>query len=247
MLLRSLLSLSASLGLALAASGALAAGPAAIKVATDATFPPFEYVQSDKMTGFDIELVDAIAAASGLKVEWVNIDFKGLIPALIAHRADMAASAIYITPPRQQVVDFSEPYYAGGLVALVKRSNAAIAKPADLAGKQVTVQVGTKSVSFLQQNYPKAHEVQVEKNDEMFNLVEIGRADAAVTGKPAALLYAKTHPDMKVLPESLTHEEYGFAIRKDEPDLLKTVNAGLQKVKADGTYNKLVSKWFGQE
>jgi polar amino acid transport system substrate-binding protein len=247
MLLRSLLSLSASLGLALSASGALAAGPTPIKVVTDATFPPFEYVQSDKMTGFDIELVDAIAAASGLKVEWVNIDFKGLIPALIANRADMAASAIYITPPRQQVVDFSEPYYAGGLVALVKRSNAAIAKPADLAGKQVTVQVGTKSVSFLQQNYPKAHEVQVEKNDEMFNLVEVGRADAAVTGKPAALLYAKTHPDMKVLPEPLTHEEYGFAIRKDEPDLLKTVNAGLQKVKADGTYNKLVVKWFGQE
>lgn len=244
---RRLFMLAAIMGAALCAPGARAEVPNPIRVVTDATFPPFEFVQNDKMTGFDIELVDAIAAKIGSKVAWTNIDFKGLIPALIAHRADMAASAIYITPQRAKVVTFSEPYYTGGLVILTRKDNSAIRSGADLAGKKVTVQVGTKSVGFLKTHFPKVNRLEVEKNDEMFNLVEIGRADAAVTGRPAALLYAKTHPDVKVLPKPLTHEEYGFAIRKDLPDLVKAVNKGLDAVKADGTYQKLEVKWFGQK
>ncbi|MCI1041544.1 transporter substrate-binding domain-containing protein, partial [Pseudomonas putida] len=86
------------------------------------------------------------------------------------------------------------PYYTGGLAIMVKADNNTIKEPADLAGKKVSVQVGTKSVQFLKENFPKVERVEVEKNDQMFELVKIGRADAAVTGKPAALLYAKANP-----------------------------------------------------
>jgi polar amino acid transport system substrate-binding protein len=78
----------------------------------------------------------------------------------------------------------------------------------------------------------------------MFNLVDIGRADAAVTGKPAAFQYVRTRGGMRVLEEQLTTEEYGMAIRKDTPELTKAVNAALTKVKADGTYAALIKKWF---
>ncbi|WP_043115137.1 transporter substrate-binding domain-containing protein, partial [Pseudacidovorax intermedius] len=114
----------------------------------------------------------------------------------------------------------------------------------DLAGRKVSVQVGTKSVSFLKEKYPQAQLLEVEKNQEMFNLVEVGRTDAAVTGKPAAYQYVRTRPGLKVLPEQLTTEEYGMAIRKDTPELTKAVNDALARMKADGTYAAIVQKWF---
>jgi polar amino acid transport system substrate-binding protein len=237
--LRRLLCLAAaSIALPLAAHA-----QAVLRVVTDPTFPPMEFTKDGKRTGFDIELTEAVAAAMGRKIEWIDIDFKGLIPALISNRADLAMSAIYITDERKKVVDFSDPYFAGGLVVLTTRAGP-IKTLKDLDGKKVSVQVGTKSVGYLKDNLPKVERVEVEKNQEMFNLVEIGRADAAVTGKPAAKIFAQAKPALWVLPEQLTTEEYGIAVRKDTPELRDAVNAGLKKIKADGTYDKLVQKWF---
>ena len=203
-----------------------------ITVGTDATFPPMEFVDGGKRTGFDIELVEAIGKTLGKKIEWTDIDFKGLIPGLISKRFDMAVSAIYITDERKKVVDFTAPYYAGGLVAMVKADNTTIKTPADLNGKKVSVQVGTKSVTYVKEKYPQVQLMEVEKNQEMFNLVDIGRSDAAVTGKPAAYQYVRMRSGLKVLDEQLTTEEYGMAIRKDTPELTKAVNAAI------------VKKWF---
>jgi len=230
---------------ALAFAGvAQAQTPETLRVATDATFMPFEFQKDGKLTGFDIELVEAVAQKMGKKVEWTSIDFKGLIPGLLAKRFDMAVSAIYITDERKKVVDFTDSYYPGGLVMLVKKDNTAINGPEDLEGKKVSVQVGTKSVAYLQEKFPKVERVEVEKNQEMFSLVEIGRVDAAVTGKPAAKLFAQSRPGVKVIDKQLTVEEYGMAVRKDLPELTKELNEALAKVKADGTYDKLVQKWF---
>ena len=230
---------------AVAALGAATANAQEVlRVGTDATFPPMEYVENDKRTGFDIELVEAIGKVMNKRIEWVDIDFKGLIPGLTAQRFDMAVSAIYITDERKKAVDFSDSYYAGGLVVMVKDGNAAIKTLENLNGKKVAVQVGTKSVGFLGTNYPQVQLVEVEKNQEMFNLVDIGRADAAVTGKPAAYQYVRTRGGLRVLEQQLTTEEYGMALRKDTPELTRAVNAALAKLKADGTYAQIVKKWF---
>ena len=149
---------------------------APLRVVTDATFPPMEFVKDGQRTGFDIDLVEALGKEMGRKIEWIDIDFKGLIPALQSGRADMAMSAIYITDERRKVVDFSDPYYAGGLVVLTKKAGP-VKTLKDLDGRKVSVQVGTKSVQYLKDNYPKAERIEVEKNQEMFNLAQIGRAD----------------------------------------------------------------------
>ena len=225
------------------ATGSALAQSTPLRVVTDATFPPMEFVKDGQRTGFDVDLVEALGKEMGRKIEWIDIDFKGLIPALQSGRADMAMSAIYITDDRRKVVDFSDPYYAGGLVVLTKKEGP-IKSLKDLDGKKVAVQVGTKSVQFLKDNFPKAKRVEVEKNQEMFNLAQIGRADAAVTGKPAAKLYAQSHPDMTVLAEQITTEEYGMALPKNQPATTEAINAALKKIKANGVYDKLVAKWF---
>ncbi|MEH0834172.1 transporter substrate-binding domain-containing protein [Pectobacterium cacticida] len=221
----------------------LAAGTP-IKAVTDATFPPMEYMENQKMTGFDIELTEAIAKKLDRPIEWTNVDFKGLIPSLTSGRADIAISAIYITPERQQVVNFTVPYLAGGLVVMVKEGNNSIQKADDLNGKKVSVQTGTKSVGWLKTHMPAVQTVEVEKNQQMYNLVSIGRVDAAVTGKPAAYQYARTRGGMKILPTPLTSEEYGIAVRKDETALVGEINTALEQLKADGSYQQLLDKWF---
>lgn len=247
MKLKSLLS-AASLGIAMMIAGLPGAARAqdanVLNVATDATFPPMEFVDKGQRTGFDIDIMNALAKAMGKQVQWTDIDFKGLIPGLVAHRFDAAISGIYITPERSQVVDFTQSYFAGGLSALVK-ADSPIKTLADLNGKKVTVQVGTKSVNFLRDNYPQVQRVEVEKNQEMFDLVGIGRADAAVTGKPAAYQFVRTRPGFRVLDKELTTEAYGIAVRKDEPQLRDQMNTALAKIKADGTYDAIVKKWFG--
>lgn len=232
----------------LAAAAMLCSGAAqaqdALRVATDPTFPPFEYTEGGKRVGFDIELIEAIGKLINRRIEWTDIDFKGLIPGLVANRFDIAASAIYMTDERRKVVDFTDSYYPGGLVIMTRKGEQGIKGPEDLKGKKVAVQVGTKSVNYLKENFPGTERVEVEKNQEMFNLVDIGRADAAVTGKPAAFQYVRTRGGLRVLDEQLTTEEYGMAVRKDTPELTKAVNAALGKLKADGTYAALVKKWF---
>lgn len=238
---RALLALSAVAALGI---GSLAQAQDAIRVGTDATFPPFEYSDGGKRVGFDVELIEAVGKVLNRKIEWIDIDFKGLIPGLLAKRFDVAASAIYITEERRQVVAFTDPYYPGGLVIMTRKGDAAIKGPEDLKGKKVTVQVGTKSVGYLKDNFPGVERVEVEKNQEMFQLVEVGRADAAVTGKPAAKVYARTRGTLQVVDKQLTVEEYGYAIRKDDAELLRQFNDALKKVKADGTYQKLVDKYL---
>jgi polar amino acid transport system substrate-binding protein len=215
-----------------------------IRVATDATFPPFEYTEGGKRAGFDIELIEAVAKTMNREVEWIDIDFKGLIPGLLSRRFDVAASAIYITDERKKVVAFTDTYYPGGLVIMTKKGDTSIKGPEDLNGKKVTVQVGTKSVNFLKDNFPAVQRVEVEKNQEMFQLVEVGRADAAVTGKPAAKVYARQRGTLQVVDQQLTVEEYGYALRKEDSELLRLFNEGLKKVRADGTYQKLVDKYL---
>jgi len=217
-----------------------------MRVGTDATFPPMEFIKDGQRTGFDVDLIEALGKQMGKKVEWVDIGFKGLIPGLISNRFDVAASAIYMTDERRQVVNFTDTYYRGGLAVLVLKDDTTINSPKDLvAGKKVTAQVGTKSIEFLKNNYPAVQVVEVEKNQAMFDLLTIGRVNAAVTGRPAAVEYAKSEPRVRVLDEGLTTELYGFAIRKNDTELAKQMNQALQTLRSNGEYAALTQKWFG--
>lgn len=217
-----------------------------IRVGTDATFPPMEFIKDNKRTGFDVDLIEALGKQMGKKVEWIDIGFKGLIPGLISNRFDVAASAIYMTDERRKVVNFTDSYFRGGLAVLVLKDDKSINTPADLnAGKNVSAQVGTKSIAYLKEHYPQARVVEVEKNQAMFDLLTIGRVHAAVTGRPAAIEFAKSEPRVRMLDEGLTTELYGFAIRKNDAELEKQMNTALQTLCSNGEYAALTQKWFG--
>ncbi len=217
-----------------------------LAVGTDATFKPFEFKADGKYAGFDIDLIHAVGQELGAnKVEFVDTEFKGLIPGLLARKFDMIVSAMYITDERKKTIDFSETYFPGGLSIMIRKDNTAINGVKDLAGRKVSVQIGTKSAKYLEEpQFKGVTLVKVETNNDMFMTLETGKVDAVVTGLPAARTYAKERGTVKVLPETLTQEFYGYGIRKEDRELTEAINAALKKLKADGRYDKIVKRWF---
>ena len=219
-----------------------------LKVGTDATFPPFEFKnEKNEFDGFDIDLIRAVAEELGAdSVEFVDTEFKGLIPGLQAKHFDMIVSAMYITDERKETIDFSDTYFPGGLSIMVKKDNDSVQGIEDLYGKKVSVQIGTKSLKYLEENHPEIEIVGLEKNVEMFLELESDRVDAVVTGRPAGMVYAKENTGVKVLDGDLTEEYYGYGIRKENTGLTAEVNAALQTLKDNGKYDEIVNKWFGE-
>lgn len=163
-----------------------------------------------------------------------------------ADKIDVAASAVYITDERAKVVDFTQSYFPGGLTMLVPDSNTSITAAKDLAGKTVAVQVGTKSVEYLNKNYPTAKVKSFQTNDQMFQATSNGQSDVTVTGYPAARYYIKQHGGLKTVGNLLTEEHYGYALQKDHEDLLKAFNSALDTLDKNGELKTLEKKWFGE-
>ena len=222
-------------------------GKGTLYVGTDATFQPFEYVENDEYMGFDIDLMRALGAEMGYDdVEFVNTDFKGLIPGLTAKKFDVIASGMYITDERKESISFTDTYYPGGLSIMVLKDDDSVSGIEDLKDKKVAVQVGTKSVTYLEENYPDIKRVEVETNNEMFMSLESGKADAVITGRPAAKVYASQSDKVKVLDYPVTEELYGFGIRKEDTELLDEMNAALAAIKENGVYDEISAKYFGE-
>ncbi len=216
-----------------------------ITVGADTTFPPFEMEVKGKVTGFDIDLIHAIAKAEGLKVKLQTMDFQGLIPALQTGTIDVAVAGITITSQRAEVVNFSHPYYHSGLSLLVKKESA-IRSMADLNGKSVAVKLGTTADIMMS----KMKDVKVQRFtniDDAYNQMQNSGADAVVFDNPVNLNYAKTHADVHVVGDLLTGEDYGIAVTKKDADLINKINNGLLKVYKSGEYAKLYKHYFAND
>jgi len=222
---------------------------AALIVGTEPTFPPFEMTDdSGQIIGFDIDLIKAVAQAEGLKVEVQNLGFDGLIPALMSGHIDIIASGMTITDERRKQVDFSDPYVNSGLAIAISSDNKTIKSVDDLKSKKVAVQLGSTGSQKAEEMKASGMLAEVVT----FNTVDLaimellnGGVAAVINDIPATKAYMTQQPGKIVmLPKPLSSESYGFALRQKRPELLKKINEGLEKVKADGTYDKLAAKYF---
>jgi glutamine transport system substrate-binding protein len=226
-------------------------------VAADTAFVPFEFRRGDTHVGFDIDVWAAIAKLSNFKYKLRPIDFAGIVPGLQAHNLDVALAGIAITPKRQQAVDFSDPYYESGLSILVNKDNTSINAFSDLADKVVAAKSGTASVDFIRdanvefiRRHQKETHLKLFPNiDNAYLELATGRADAVVHDTPNIQYYAHTvrkGNDVKVVASINTKEHYGIAFPKNSP-LVPRVNKALACLKANGTYQTIYTKWFGEK
>ncbi|HFZ8993981.1 TPA: glutamine ABC transporter substrate-binding protein GlnH [Citrobacter freundii] len=220
-----------------------------LTVGVDTAFVPFEFKQGDKYVGFDIDLWDAIAKKMNVSYELRPMDFGGLIPGLQSRNLDVAMAGMTITDTRKQVVDFSDGYYDADLLIAIKSSDNSTAKFSDLAGKKVGLKQGTAAASYMKSHY-KANYTEFPNIDNAYLDLQAGNLNAVVHDSPNVLYYVKTAGDGKVKTtgetDSILPQQYGFAMQKNS-DLTPKVNAALQALRDDGTYNKLYEKWFDKQ
>ena len=216
-----------------------------VTVASDATWKPFEFVneQTKAIEGFDIDLFNAIAAKSGIEVQFINVSWDPLLAGMAQGTYDAAISSITITPDRAKQMLFSNPYFAAGQIITVLKSNTSINSKADLAGKKVAVQLGTTG-NIEVDNIAGATSKPYDDIGLAFQDLMNGQVDAVVCDNPVALLYVNENPNaLKTAGAVFTDEQYGIAVANGKTDLLKRINDGLAQVKAAGTIETLAAKW----
>ncbi|XUW99610.1 MAG: basic amino acid ABC transporter substrate-binding protein [Dehalogenimonas sp.] len=221
-------------------------GPLKIRVATDATWAPFEYVNetTKKIEGFDIDLLNAIAAKANLEIEYINVGFDPLLAGMAQGTYDAAISSITITPERAQQMLFSDPYFTAGQMITVKLNNTTITGQASLAGKKIGAQLGTTG-EVLAKDIPNATVRSYDEIGLAFQDLLNGQIDAVICDTPIANNYVqKNATALKTVGSALSTEDYGIAVAKGKTDLLNKINQGLAQVKAAGTIDQLVTKWL---
>ena len=238
-----------ALALVMVFSLAACGGSDAYIVAMEPTFPPFDTTdENGELDGFDVDLMNAIAEDQGFEIEWTQLGFDGLIPALESKQIDIIASGMWASPERAKIVDFSTTYYDSGLVLAVKVDNNTITGADSLTSDmKVAAQIGTSSADLVQQweKDGKIAEAKIyDKVNEAVMDLQNGTVDALLNDKPVTTEYMSKQPDkIKIVGDILNEESYGFAVNKENKDLLDMINAGLQNVIDDGTYDQLLAKW----
>jgi polar amino acid transport system substrate-binding protein len=222
-----------------------------LTVGNDTTFAPFEFVDStNKPTGFDIDLIAAVAKKLGVKSDIVTTAWDGIIPALQAQKFEVVISSMTITPEREKEVSFSIPYYRADMGIMYNPAKNTITKPEDLVGKTVGVQIGTTGAIDAQlitgvkvKSYP---DIQLASLD-----LQNGKIDAVVNDYPVCAYYVKASPTLtvirmlKVKNLALPTQYYGIAMRLEDKQLKAAVDQALRDLVKDGTYDTIYAKWFG--
>ena len=220
--------------------------PTKVRVATDATWPPFESVneQTKEVEGFDIDLMTAIAERAGLEIEFVNVAWDPLLAGMAQCQYDAAISAMTITEERKEQFLFSDPYFYAGQIVTVHIDNTEIASKYDLPGKVVGAQIGTTG-SFEVEKIGGATLRTYDDIGLAFQDLMNGQIDAIVADNPLALGYVNEYPDkLKTAGDVFTDENYGIAVCKTNTDLVEKINMGLKAVKDEGLIDQLVEKWL---
>ena len=241
--------------ISLACLGALVLGSNAIakdlRVGSNTTFPPFEFVnsQTQEVTGFEMDLIRAMGEKAGYDVKIQNMGFDGIIPALMTGTVDVGASGFSITEERKKRVLFTDSFYRSGLTILIaKNMSGDIQSFDDLKGKRLAVQIGTTAATKAKTI--EGADVRTFNNagEAILELVN-GGVDAVINDKPVTSYILNKQPRLAKrvvqLPEMLTADDFAMVVAKDNPALQKELNDALNALKASGDYEALYTKWFG--
>lgn len=226
----------------------------AITYGVAATFAPFEFQKDGKLTGFDIDLIDALAKKLGATPKAMNMEFKGLIPALQGERIDIINSAMYMNPARAEQVDFV-PYLKIGNRVIVQAGNPAKITGRDdsLCGKSIAVTLGGIQESQARaddkrcqdKGLPAVTVLTLPTAQDSALTLRQGRADAYYDSTPGSITLMEQLPDvfLAVGEEFESNTSVGMATRKGDTAMQEALKAALKEIVDDGTYTTLIAKW----
>ena len=222
-----------------------------LKVVTEATFAPFEFTKdgSDEIVGFDPDMMAAIAEDQGLTLEWVNMEFDSLIPALQSDQGDIICAGMNkLAGDRAEKADFGETYFKSNLMLLVASDSNLTGLDDVTPDMKLASQIGTTGGDMVQAMKDEgkiADGVVLNQWTDCYLQLKNGEVQGVIVDKPVGAEYLMEHSDIaKFVGDGFGDtEEFAFAVKKGNTELLDKLNAGLANIKANGTYDKLLEKY----
>jgi polar amino acid transport system substrate-binding protein len=214
-----------------------------LTVGTDTPFPPFEIGQPPDISGYDIEVMNAIAENLGLTAEYTDTGFGTIFRDTAAGQFDTAAAASTITPGRENTVDFTDPYYEASQALLVPEGSD-IASVDDLGGAIVGAQDGTTGEAYANDETDASEVRGFPEGPNATAALQTGQVDAVIIDLPVANDAVEKQGGVEIVEEIATEELYGFAVAPENDALREALNGALATLKEDGTITDLYQQYF---
>ncbi|MBS0950306.1 ABC transporter substrate-binding protein/permease [Weissella minor] len=218
-------------------------------IATDTTYPPFEFQDKDgEYRGIDMDMLKAISKEEGFTYTLKPMSFNAGVQAIQAGQVDGLLAGMSITPERKQSFDFSVPYYKTGVVIAVNGKDKDNKSLDDLKGKKVAVKTGTAGAQYAQ-SIAKEYDLKLSffnDSNTMYNDVKVGNTVAAFEDQPVMAYAINQGTDMNIITKPVNTGGYGFGVKKgDNAELLKSFDKGYDKLVKSGEYDKIVQNYLG--
>ena len=226
-----------------------------LRMGTNATFPPYEYMdENNEVAGIDAEIAAAIADKLGMELDITDMAFESLIPALQAGTIDIVLAGMTVDPERAEQVNFTDTYATGVQVVIVPENsdiapveNEEGAMEVDLTGKTIGVQTGTTGDLYCTDDYGQEFVKQFDNGPLAVAALMNGQVDCVVIDNEPAKNYVAANEGLKILDTAFANEDYAAAIAKDNTELFEQVNTAIQELKADGTIQTIIEKYIPAE
>ena len=208
-------------------------------------YPPFNFIdENNQITGFDVDICNAIAREIGVRPSPVTTAWDGIIAGLLADKYDLICGSLAITEKRLKAIDFSAPYYRSGAQLFVGR-NSALDSISQLRGRAIGVTLGTTYEEWVRAYLPGSKVRTYKGIPEMILEVVNGRLDGFITDRiVGAIAIDEKNAPIKAAGPLLYEEKMGIALRKNNPELKRAINAALEKIKARDDYRRISIKWL---
>jgi polar amino acid transport system substrate-binding protein len=216
-------------------------------VGTDTPYPPFEIGQPPDITGYDIEVLNAVTKQLDLKVTYQDTAFPTIFRDLAQGKFDIVAAASTILPDREQTVDFSDPYYLTPQSLLVREGETEIRSVDDVSGKTVGAQDGTTGEFYAEDNTEASEVRGYPEGPDAINALRAGQVDAVIIDYAVGQDAVEKAGGVEIAQKIVTNELYGFPVAEDNDALLEQINEGLAEIKENGTFAKIYDKYFHKE
>ena len=231
-------------GSMLAGCGSSSSDENTLVMATNATFPPYEYVEGDEIVGIDPEIAAAIADELGMELQIEDVDFDSIVAGVASGKYDMGMAGMTVDPDRLESVNFSDSY-ATGIQSIIVKEGSPIQSVDDLSSStKIGVQQGTTGAQYAADDYGQDAVVNFNKGADAVQALVTDKVDCVIIDNEPAKSFVEANPGLKILDTEYAVEDYAICVAKDNDELLDKINDALARLKEDGTVDDIINKYI---
>lgn len=216
-------------------------------MATNAAFPPYEYVEGEDFKGIDVEIAGEIAKKLGMELEIQDVEFDSIIAGVQGGKFDMGMAGMTVTDERKESVNFSDSY-ATAIQVIIVAEDSEIKSVDDITeNTKIGVQQGTTGHIYASDDYGEDAVVPFNKGADAVQALKTGKVDCVIIDNEPAKAFVKANEGLKILDTEYVTEQYAICVAKNNEELLEKINTALKELQDDGTIDKIVAKYISAE